>query len=107
MARRGIVDFLQPARARLAIGQSVSPKLYATRNPGGEIGPGIPKETPSKDHDAFACTSVPLVSCSFPKRLARMALVRGCGRSSMRGRDREVRSACIFPWTCSVISHAA
>src|SRR5688500_2986182 len=67
-ARRGIVDFLRPARARLVIGQSVSPKLYATRNPGGEIGPGIPKESPFRDHDAFECFTVPPVSCACPER---------------------------------------
>jgi len=61
MTRRGMVDFLRPAQARLPIRQSVSPKLYATKNPGGEIGPGIHKESLSKDHDAFDCTTVPPV----------------------------------------------
>src|SRR5215213_7486503 len=99
MARRGIVDFLRPAQARLAIGQSVSPKLYATRNPGGEIGPGIPKESPFRNHDAFDRITVPPVLFAFPKRLTCMVLAGGPGRSSMEGRDRESRPACAVPWT--------
>src|SRR5215213_564053 len=99
MARRGIVDFLRPAQARLAIGQSVSPKLYATRNPGGEIGPSVPKESPFRNHDAFDRITVPPVRCAFPGRLTRMALVHRYGCSSMPGRDRENQPACTAPWT--------
>jgi hypothetical protein len=46
MRRRGMVDFLRPARARLPIRRSASPKLYATKNPGDEIGPGTEDEIP-------------------------------------------------------------
>jgi hypothetical protein len=65
--RSGIVDFLRPDQARLPILQSVSPKLYATRNPGGEIGPGIQLECPPKDHDAFDRATVPPVSRAVPE----------------------------------------
>jgi hypothetical protein len=88
VTRRGIVDFLRPARARRPNLQSVSPKLYATKNPGGEIGPGIQKETPSKDHDAFDCITVPPVSRAFRKRSAHMVPDRGGSRPLMRGVDR-------------------
>jgi hypothetical protein len=62
MTRRGIVGFLRPAQARLVIGRCVSLKLYATRNPGGEIGPGIHLALPFKDQDAFDRVTVPPVS---------------------------------------------
>jgi hypothetical protein len=70
-----MVDFLRPAQARLPIRQSVSSKLYATKNPGGEIGPGIQVERLSKDHDAFDRTTVPPVR--------RASCVHGLEASSM------------------------
>src|SRR5688500_5914190 len=85
MTRRGIVDFLRPAQARLPIRQSVSPKLYATKNPGGEIGPGIRMECPSKDHDAFDRTPVPPPGLAILDRLARMVFNRGRRGCLIRG----------------------
>jgi hypothetical protein len=46
----------------LRISWSVSGKLYATWNPGGEIDPGSHEATPFKDQDAFDRIIVPPVS---------------------------------------------
>jgi hypothetical protein len=81
MTRRGIVGFLRPAQARLAIGKCVSFKLYATWNSGGEIGPGIHMALPFKDQDAFDRVTVPPVSHESPQRQARMVYGRRRSRS--------------------------
>jgi hypothetical protein len=82
MTRRGIVGFLRPAQARLAIGKCVSFKLYATWNSGGEIGPDIHMALPFKDQDAFDRVTVPPVGHDeSPQRQLPMVFGRGCSRS--------------------------